>query len=234
MVALERRKGALDLASTSRSRLVAKSQRCDQSEDVFLQDRRESPPFQLWDETALNGFRRAMYFWIVSDETFPAVEMARISQRLIDTSFGDFNGRNVALARVQQNDPQNLLDHCRAANPKARRYRVGAVAKKIDNFQNSFSMSLSYNSGSAQDMGDGRCRNSGGSRNVDHGWVLLRPLPDDEVIRLSKSSALMCVESGNKSAIREIILSERFSSNSSFAGATKSLRSRSAAKAKQA
>ena len=35
--------------------------------------------------------------------------VARISQRLIDTSFSDFNGRDVALARVQQNDSQNLL-----------------------------------------------------------------------------------------------------------------------------
>jgi hypothetical protein len=32
-----------------------------------------------------------------------------MSQRLIDTSFGDFNGRDVAVAGVQQNDAQNLL-----------------------------------------------------------------------------------------------------------------------------
>jgi hypothetical protein len=32
-----------------------------------------------------------------------------MSQRLIDTSFADFNGRDVAVARVHQNDPQNLL-----------------------------------------------------------------------------------------------------------------------------
>ena len=33
----------------------------------------------------------------------------RMSQRLVDTSFGNFNGRDVAEARVQQNDAQNLL-----------------------------------------------------------------------------------------------------------------------------
>jgi hypothetical protein len=32
-----------------------------------------------------------------------------MSQRFIYTSFSDFNGRNVAVARVQQNDAQNLL-----------------------------------------------------------------------------------------------------------------------------
>jgi hypothetical protein len=34
---------------------------------------------------------------------------SRISQRLVNTSLGDFNGRDVAVASVQQNDPQNLL-----------------------------------------------------------------------------------------------------------------------------
>src|ERR1700738_1095678 len=33
----------------------------------------------------------------------------RISQRLVNTSLGDFKGRNVAVARVQQNNAQNLL-----------------------------------------------------------------------------------------------------------------------------
>src|ERR1700736_3209154 len=33
----------------------------------------------------------------------------RMSQRFIDTSFIDFNGRDVAVARVQQNDAQDLL-----------------------------------------------------------------------------------------------------------------------------
>jgi hypothetical protein len=32
-----------------------------------------------------------------------------MSQRFVDTPFSDFNGRNVAEARVQQNDAQNLL-----------------------------------------------------------------------------------------------------------------------------
>ena len=36
-------------------------------------------------------------------------DIARMSQRLIDTSFGDFNGRDVAVASVQQNDAQDLL-----------------------------------------------------------------------------------------------------------------------------
>jgi hypothetical protein len=40
----------------------------------------------------------------------------RISQRLVDAPFGDFNGRAVAVARVQQNDGQNLFEklHIRA------------------------------------------------------------------------------------------------------------------------
>jgi hypothetical protein len=33
----------------------------------------------------------------------------RISQRLVNTPLGDFKGRDVAVARVQQNDAQNLL-----------------------------------------------------------------------------------------------------------------------------
>src|ERR1700693_4987110 len=33
----------------------------------------------------------------------------RMTQRLVDTSLGDFNGGDVAVARVQQNDPHNLL-----------------------------------------------------------------------------------------------------------------------------
>jgi hypothetical protein len=36
-------------------------------------------------------------------------DIARKNQRFIDTSFGDFNGRDVVVARVQQNDAQNLL-----------------------------------------------------------------------------------------------------------------------------
>ena len=36
-------------------------------------------------------------------------DVARMSQRLVNTSLADFQGRDVAVARVQQNDPQNLL-----------------------------------------------------------------------------------------------------------------------------
>jgi hypothetical protein len=32
-----------------------------------------------------------------------------MSQRLVDTSFGDVNGRDVAVAGVHQNDTQKLL-----------------------------------------------------------------------------------------------------------------------------
>ena len=38
-----------------------------------------------------------------------AEDVARMSQRLVYASFSDFDGRNVAVARVQQNDAQNLL-----------------------------------------------------------------------------------------------------------------------------
>jgi hypothetical protein len=60
-----------------------------------------------------------------------------------------------------------------AANPKACRYLVRTVVKKSDSFQNSFFTNLSYRFGSAQDMEDGRGRNFGGSRDVDHCWAHL-------------------------------------------------------------
>jgi len=36
-------------------------------------------------------------------------DVARMSQRLVDTAFGDFNGGDVAVARVQQNDTGKKL-----------------------------------------------------------------------------------------------------------------------------
>ena len=54
----------------------------------------------------------------------------------------------------------------------------------------------------------------------------MRPLPDDEVIASLRPTALMCVESGNKTAIREIILSVRFSSSSNFTPARRRVSAR--------
>ena len=36
-------------------------------------------------------------------------DIARMSQRLVNSSLGNFNGRAMAVARVQQNDAQHLL-----------------------------------------------------------------------------------------------------------------------------